>query len=87
VIPSSNRGDIARAILYMLLVYEIDELYNQHVDTLVHWAKLDSPSAWEIAYNNWVYARMGIRNPFIDTPENALQLLSKHDLMHTIELQ
>ena len=87
VIPSRNRGDIARAILYMLLVYEIDELYNRHVDTLVHWAKLDSPSAWEIAYNHWVYARLGIRNPFIDTPENALQLLSKRDLMHTIELQ
>lgn len=87
VIPSSNRGDIARAILYMLLVYEIDELYNQHINTLVHWAKVDSPSAWEVAYNHWVYARLGIRNPFIDTPENALQLLNKRDLLHVIAVQ
>lgn len=86
VIPSRNRGDIARAILYMLLTYEIDELYNRHIDTLVHWAKLDSPSAWEIAYNNWVYAHRGIRNPFIDTPENALVLLDNRDLLLSLEV-
>lgn len=87
VIPSRNRGDIARSILYMLLVYEIDELYNRHIDTLVHWAKLDSPSAWEIAYNNWVYARQGIRNPFIDTPERALILLENRDLLNSLEIR
>lgn len=87
VIPSRNRGDIARSILYMLLVYEIDELYNRHIETLVHWAKIDSPSAWEIAYNNWVYARRGIRNPFIDQPENALILLDNRDLLDAIEVQ
>ena len=87
VIPSRNRGDIARAILYMLLVYEIDELYDRHITTLVHWAKVDSPSAWELAYNNWVYSRLGIRNPFIDTPENALQLLDNRDLMRSMEYQ
>ncbi|MEB4590341.1 endonuclease [Candidatus Thiothrix sp. Deng01] len=85
VIPSRNRGDIARAILYMLLVYEIDELYNRHINTLAHWAKLDSPSPWEIAYNNWVFTRQGIRNPFIDSPENALLLLDNHDLLSSIE--
>jgi endonuclease I len=52
---------------------------------LVHWAKVDTPSAWELAYNNWVYARQGIRNPFIDTPENALQLLDNRDLLASIE--
>lgn len=85
VIPSRNRGDIARAILYMLLVYGIDELYNRHLSTLVHWAKIDSPSAWEMAYNNWVYSRQGIRNPFIDNPENALQLLDNRELLAAIE--
>lgn len=85
VIPSRNRGDIARAILYMLLVYGIDELYNRHLTTLVHWARLDSPSSWEVAYNNWVHSRLGIRNPFIDTPENALQLLDNRELLAAIE--
>lgn len=87
VIPSQNRGDIARSLLYMLLIYEIDELYNRHVDTLVHWAKIDSPSAWEVAYNNWVQQRLGIRNPFIDTTENALLLLNNKDLMRSIEIR
>lgn len=87
VIPSRNRGDIARSILYMLLVYEIDELYNRHIDTLIHWAKLDSPSAWEIAYNNWVYTRRGIRNPFIDSPENALILLNNTELLKSLEFK
>lgn len=87
VIPSRNRGDIARALLYMLLVYGIDELYNRHLNTLVHWAKVDSPSAWEMAYNHWVYARLGIRNPFIDSPEVALHLLDNRDLLASIEYQ
>ena len=87
VIPSQNRGDIARSLLYMLLTYEIDELYNRHVDTLVHWAKIDSPSAWEVSYNTWVQKRWGIRNPFIDSAENALVLLDNMDLMRSIEMR
>lgn len=87
VIPSRNRGDIARAILYMLLCYEIDELYNQHIKTLVHWAKIDSPSAWEIDYNQWVHNRLGIRNPFIDKPEDALVLLNNRDLIHSLKVR
>jgi endonuclease/exonuclease/phosphatase family metal-dependent hydrolase len=87
VIPSQNRGDIARSLLYMLLIYEIDELYNRHVDTLVHWAKIDSPSAWEVAYNDWVYKRLRIRNPFIDDAEKALLLLNNKELMRSIEVR
>lgn len=87
VIPSRNRGDVARAILYMLLVYGIDELYQRHIDTLVHWAKVDSPSAWELAYNQWVYDRLGIRNPLIDTPDKCLPLLNNRQLMHAMLLK
>lgn len=87
VIPSRNRGDIARALLYMLLIYEIDELYNRHVDTLVHWARIDTPSSWEVAYNNWVYTHWRIRNPFIDSPDNASILLNNRDLLKSIELR
>lgn len=87
VIPSRNRGDIARALLYMLLVYGIDELYERHIDTLVHWAKIDMPSAWELAYNNWVHGRLGIRNPLIDTPEKSLPLLNNRELMHAMVIK
>lgn len=87
VIPSRNRGDVARALLYMLLVYGIDELYERHIDKLVHWAKIDAPSAWEIAYNQWVYGRLGIRNPLIDTPDKVLPLLNNKELMHAMVLK
>jgi endonuclease/exonuclease/phosphatase family metal-dependent hydrolase len=86
IIPSRTRGDIARSILYMTLVYGIDELYNRHLETLVHWAKVDPPSAWEIAFNEWVFARLGIRNPFIAPPEKALVLLNDRQLLESILL-
>ncbi|WP_020561204.1 endonuclease [Thiofilum flexile] len=82
VIPSRNRGDVARAILYMVLVYGIDELYDRHLQTLIHWAKIDSPSAWELAYNDWVYEKYSIRNPFIDQPAKVLPLLNNSLLLH-----
>ncbi len=83
VVPPRSRGDIARAILYMVLVYEIDELYNTHIDTLVYWAKKDEPSAWEIAYNQWVAKRLGVSNPFIDSKERSLALLNNDTLMRS----
>lgn len=87
VIPSRSRGDIARSILYMLLAYDINELYNRHVNTLVHWAKLDEPQPWELAYNDWVFSRLNIRNPFIDSRENRLSLLNNESLMRSITLR
>lgn len=84
VIPERSRGYVARALLYMLLVYGIDELYQQHLATLVNWAKLDPADSWEIAYNNWVQRRLGIRNPLMDTPGKANILLDNHELMHSM---
>ena len=81
VVPNRSRGDIARAILYMLLVYEIDELYVDHIDTLVHWAKTDVPADWELAYNDWVYTEHGIRNPFISDVSGNGQWLTNEKLL------
>ena len=80
VVPKRSRGDIARAILYMLLVYEIDELYVDHIKTLVHWAKTDAPADWELAYNDWVYKEHKIRNPLISNPENSDNWLENEKL-------
>jgi len=84
VIPTRTRGDIARGILYMLLIYEIDELYSEHIKTLVHWAKVDMPSRWELAYNEWVQERHGIRNPLIDKPEISRAWLDDMSLLNTL---
>lgn len=84
VVPPCSRGDVARAILYMVMVYEIDELYNERLDKLIHWAKIDAPSAWEIAYNDWVYQRLNIRNPLIDEPRKVLKLLNNPALLKSL---
>ncbi|WP_028581445.1 endonuclease [Desulfogranum japonicum] len=87
IIPSRTKGDIARAILYMLLIYSIDELYTQHIETLVHWAKIDPPTAWELAYNEWVKGRLGINNPFIADAEKSRELLDNVELMNSLMLK
>lgn len=87
VVPKRSQGDIARAILYMLLVYEIDELYLEHIQTLVHWAKVDVPSKWELAYNDWVMETHGIRNPFIDKDAHRMNWLNDEELLNGLLCQ
>lgn len=88
VIPSRSRGDIARAIIYMVLVYQIDELYNGHIDTLRHWAKVDAPTPPEIAFNEWTKGRLGISNPLITSDlAVARKILDNDALMNTMQLQ
>ena len=87
VIPARNRGTVARSILYMLLVYEINELYNQHLETLIHWAKINPPDVTEMAYNHWVENKLGIRNPFINQPAKALALLQEDELLNALKVQ
>ncbi len=84
VIPSISRGDIARSILYMVMIYGIDELYNRHLETLVHWAKVDPATPWELAFNAWVHGRLGIRNPLIDEPNVANQYLDDFELLQSV---
>lgn len=84
VIPSISRGDIARSILYMVMTYGIDELYNRHLETLVHWAKVDPATPWELAFNAWVHGRFGIRNPLIDEPTVANQYLDDVELLRSV---
>ena len=87
VVPTRSRGDIARAILYMLLVYEIDELYVEHIKTLVHWARTDAPADWELAYNDWVHEQHGIRNPFISEASGNKQWLDDEKLLEGLLCQ
>ena len=84
VVPTRSRGDIARAILYMLLVYEIDELYVDHITTLSHWAKADVPADWEIAYNQWVFEQHGIQNPLISGAKDGKQWLDNEKLLDSL---
>jgi hypothetical protein len=81
VVPVRSHGDVARAILYMVLVYDIRELYNRHVEVLVRWCIEDPPTDWEIEYNRWVQRHLGINNPLIGKARDVREILEDPDLM------
>lgn len=91
VVPSKTRGDVARAILYMSLIYGIDEFYGRHLSVLIRWAKHDIPTFWEIKFNEWVKIKHGINNPFILNPINPdglpySSLLDDEELLSSLKL-
>lgn len=84
VIPSRTQGDIARCVLYMMLTYGLNGLYEEDIDNMRRWALIDPPSNWEIAYNNWVFNRLQIRNPLITENLDTLRsILESQDLFTT----
>ena len=68
VVPCHSRGNIARAVLYMVTVYNLDALYERQYEILTDWATYDPPTDWEKAYNQWIETKFGICNPLIMLP-------------------
>jgi endonuclease I len=77
--PARGKGQAARAVLYFLLRYpdtiSPTELPPDRLDTLLNWNEQEGVSEWERHRNAAIYARQGNRNPFIDRPEWAAQML------------
>ena len=69
VVPPRTRGDIARAVMYMFLVYPLPRLRNKNAEALIEWAEGDPPSEWERRYNTWVFKNKRIHNPLIGTED------------------
>lgn len=71
----SQKGDLARAIFYMLVHY--DGLRSntwrvpasQDMAVLLQWHQQDPPDAFEIARHEYIASVQHNRNPFIDHPE------------------
>ncbi len=90
VIPIRTQGDIARSILYMCLLYNIEELYGEHLNVYRNWAKLDPPNIWELKYNDWIYKKFKIRNPLVadySHPKESFELLNDEELMSSLLLK
>ncbi|WP_110928026.1 endonuclease I family protein [Bacillus massiliglaciei] len=74
--PEYGKGIVARASLYFLLRYEdsIDpKLLN--LNTLIDWHQSFPVSLYEQHRNMAIYELQGNRNPFIDYPEYACDIL------------
>ncbi|NVO03976.1 MAG: endonuclease [Bacteroidetes bacterium] len=71
----SEKGDAARAILYMAICYTgtngnlwaLPSTQDQNVLKL--WNQQDPPSNWEIARNDYIAWKQGNRNPFVDSAQ------------------
>ena len=70
------RGDLARILLYMEVMYTIYNLINSTpavnqmalLDVLLSWHELDPVDAFEMNRNEVIYTLQKNRNPFIDYP-------------------
>lgn len=72
------RGDVARILFYMTLMYPYLTLVNRdsletegsiyygYLDILLRWNTEDPVSYYETERNNTIYAQQGNRNPFVD---------------------
>jgi len=73
------KGDIARILFYMVVMYDYLSLVDQNPSTyqmallsvLLQWHILDPVDDFERNRNNVIYSYQGNRNPFIDYPEFA----------------
>lgn len=71
------KGDIARILLYMVVMYDVLELVDVYPDVhemallsvLLQWHDLDPVDDFERNRNNVIYSYQYNRNPFIDYPE------------------
>ncbi len=71
--PLSGKGDVARAIFYFAVRYDM-ELDQKQEEVLRLWHQLDPVSEWEIIRNGKAEELQGNRNIFIDHPELVDQI-------------
>lgn len=73
---ASQKGNAARAIMYMAVCYNFPlsgdvDADKQNVETLINWHFSDLPDDYEIARHEYVFSLQENRNPFIDSVEFA----------------
>ncbi|MCP4502096.1 MAG: hypothetical protein GY822_19230 [Deltaproteobacteria bacterium] len=67
--PEKIKGSIARALMYVTTVYELDINDVGGADLMMEWNAAHPPSDKEVARNAAVSKHQGNRNPFIDHPD------------------
>lgn len=63
--PQNHRGNVARALFYFSIRYEMEIDAHQEA-TLRKWSKEDPIDEEEVKRNEYIYKMQGSRNPFID---------------------
>ncbi|MFS2246093.1 endonuclease [Bacillus sp. A31] len=84
IVPTISRGNVARTMLYMSLTYKVRDLFQEHLNTYIYWAKSDPLTHWEIEFNQWVYEKHKIKNPFCDDSTEMVKLLDDAELFQNL---
>ncbi len=78
--PAHGKGAAARAVFYFLLRYpgevQPGEMPPSRQQVLLAWHEQDPVTEWERHRNAAIFDRQGNRNPFIDHPARARDLLA-----------
>ena len=64
-----DRGDVARIVFYVLMMWETNINLIGNLETFIKWHEEDPVDEFEIQRNQVIYAYQRNRNPFIDYPE------------------
>jgi endonuclease G len=79
--PAHGKGAAARATFYFLLRYpgevQADEMPTERQEVLLSWHRDDPVTEWERHRNAAIHDRQGNRNPFIDRPDLAPDLVPR----------
>jgi endonuclease I len=71
--PLLTRGDIARCVMYMEMMYELNYVDEMEMKKLQEWMKEDEPSDYERAFGLWLREtqplEINVQNPFVSNPE------------------
>lgn len=73
-VPKEHRGNVARAIFYFALRYNM-EMDAFELKSLLKWNKVDPVDEAEKKRNDTIYNLQGTRNPYIDLPSLAQSLI------------
>lgn len=87
---ASQKGNVARSIMYVALVYNYPLNGNvnstkQSRETLLNWHLNDLPDNYEIARNEYIYSLQGNRNPFIDSLHFACRINVDDNVLEDVD--
>lgn len=66
--PAPHKGNVARAIFYFSVRYQL-QVSAEEEASLRAWHRADPPDSFETTRNETIFSKQKVRNPFIDHPE------------------
>lgn len=66
VVTERSRGVVARAVIYMSLLYRFNQIGEYPTVNYFSWASRYKVNLWELEYNRWIRKKYNISNPLVE---------------------